>query len=239
MIHAQVSTSSDLVIDPTTATNTAENALTFRQTLDPEPGRGEVNNAATWDDFPNGRFGDYKSPAFGTQDQWGGTGFLVRSFFLSSENGVLTVIQQYQRLNEWGHPKTTEDLTLLFLRYLHSEISSSPFSSLPLSSESLTILPHLEELTKRGWWTICSQPAVDGAPSTDAVFGWGPRGGYVFQKGFVEFFVEEPILERIEKKVAAEGKGWVHYFSGNLQVSIPSNFSGFLQTHVATGRMSK
>lgn len=91
MIHAQFSTSSEFVIDPTTATNTAANALIFKQTLDPEPGRGEVNNAATWDDFPNGRFGDYKSPAFGTQDQWGGTGFSVRLLFLFCENSVLTL----------------------------------------------------------------------------------------------------------------------------------------------------
>lgn len=36
-----------------------------------EPGKGEVNNASTWDEFPNGRFGDFKSPAFGTQwDPW-------------------------------------------------------------------------------------------------------------------------------------------------------------------------
>jgi methylenetetrahydrofolate reductase (NADPH) len=116
-------------------------------------------------------------------------------------------------------------------------VSSTPFSSLPLSSESLTILPHLEELTKRGWWTVCSQPAVDGALSTDEVFGWGPRGGYVFQKGFVEFFVEEQVLERIEKKVAAEGRGWVHYFSGNLQVSMAYNIAPFLQSHAAIGRM--
>lgn len=36
-----------------------------------EPGKGEVNYASTWDEFPNGRFGDFKSPAFGTQwDPW-------------------------------------------------------------------------------------------------------------------------------------------------------------------------
>ncbi|KAG1858047.1 methylenetetrahydrofolate reductase-domain-containing protein [Suillus subalutaceus] len=206
MIHVQLANSSDLVIDPTTATNTATNALTFKQTLDPDPGRGELNNAATWDDFPNGRFGDYKSPAFGAQDQWGGSGLC-----------------QYEGLSEWGHPKSTDDLTSLVLRYLHSEVSSSPFSSLPLSPESLTILPYLEQLTKRGWWTVCSQPAVDGASSTDEIFGWGPRGGYVYQKGFVEFFVEEQDLANIEKKIEEEGQGWVHYFAGNLQGECRSN----------------
>jgi len=89
MIHVQLANSSDLVIDPTTATNTATNALTFKQTLDPDPGRGELNNAATWDDFPNGRFGDYKSPAFGARDQWGGSGLCVRIVFLLSQTSVL------------------------------------------------------------------------------------------------------------------------------------------------------
>lgn len=69
---------SDLVVTPGLATTTAANALTSKPTLDIEPpGRGERNNAATWDEFPNGRFGDYKSPAFGTQDQWGGLGISV------------------------------------------------------------------------------------------------------------------------------------------------------------------
>lgn len=36
-----------------------------------EAGKGELNNAASWDDFPNGRFGDYKSPAYGETDLWG------------------------------------------------------------------------------------------------------------------------------------------------------------------------
>ena len=38
---------------------------------DAEGAKGELNSAATWDDFPNGRFGDYKSPAFGEPNPWG------------------------------------------------------------------------------------------------------------------------------------------------------------------------
>lgn len=33
-----------------------------------------------------------------------------------------------------------------------------------------------------GFLTINSQPAVNGAKSSDKVFGWGPRNGYVYQK---------------------------------------------------------
>jgi hypothetical protein len=42
-----------------------------------EAGRGELNQAAEWDDFPNGRFGDFKSPAFGDYDAWGNMGISV------------------------------------------------------------------------------------------------------------------------------------------------------------------
>jgi methylenetetrahydrofolate reductase (NADPH) len=113
----------------------------------------------------------------------------------------------------------------MFLRHLHSQIPTTPFSSAPLNSESSSILPRLKKLTHRGWWTVGSQPSVDGASSTDEVFGWGPRGGYVFQKSFVEFFAEKSDVERIEKKIKEDGKGLVDYFAGNVQVRVENNFS--------------
>ena len=85
------------------------------------------------------------------------------------------------------------------------------------------ILTHLEKLTKRGWWTVGSQPAVDGASSTDEVVGWGPRSGYIFQKGFVEFFCEKKDVEAIAHRVEQKGKGWVNWFAGNNHVSFRSS----------------
>ncbi|KZP21165.1 methylenetetrahydrofolate reduct, partial [Athelia psychrophila] len=196
----------DLLTTPNLATLSAKSGLANLPPTDSEAGRGELNNAASWDDFPNGRFGDYKSPAFGNQGLWGGVGITRSDAFA-----------------QWGHPKTLDDLTSLFLRHLHSEIATTPFSSEPLSPESLTILAHLEKLTHKGWWTVCSQPAVDGARSSDEVVGWGPRGGYVYQKAFVEFFAEEADVEHIEKKVRESGKGWVDFFAGNLQGECRTN----------------
>ena len=80
------------------------------------------------------------------------------------------------------------------------------------------ILSHLEKLTRRTWWTVGSQPAVDSASSSDEVMGWGPRAGYVFQKGFVEFFCEESDVTMIEKMIGEKGNGLVHYFAGNFKV---------------------
>ena len=107
----------------------------------------------------------------------------------------------------------------------------------PLSPESLMIFPHLERLTTKGWWTVGSQPAINGAPSTDDVVGWGPRGGYVYQKCFVEFFVEQKDVERIVKKIEEEGGGWVSYFAGNVKVSRPifRSLNGYLLPRCARG----
>lgn len=80
------------------------------------------------------------------------------------------------------------------------------------------ILPHLENLTKRGWWTVGSQPAVNGASSTDDIVGWGPRAGYVFQKCFVEFFCEEKDVNAISKRTTDQGNGWIHFFACNNEV---------------------
>lgn len=80
------------------------------------------------------------------------------------------------------------------------------------------IIQHLERLTRKGWWTVGSQPAINGASSSDEIVGWGPRGGYVYQKCFVEFFAEKNDMENIERKVRTEGQGWVDFFAGNVQV---------------------
>lgn len=198
---------SELVVTPTTATSDAAAALTSKTTVEIEPpGRGEINNAATWDDFPNGRFGDYKSPAFGAQDQWGGLGLSVHPVH-----------------PDWGNPATAEELTDLFLRHLDSKAASTPFSSSPLSAESQTILHQLKALTRGGLWTVCSQPAVDTLPSTDENFGWGPRDGYVSQKAFIEFFCTEEVVDKIEKKTQLSGGGSVHYFAANLQGDFRTN----------------
>jgi len=126
--------------------------------------------------------------------------------------------QKPERLSEWGNPRSLNDLTTLFLNHLHSKVNTTPFSPGPLSAESQLILPHLEKLTKRSWWTVGSQPAVDGKDSSDRVFGWGPKTGYVFQKGFVEFFCTEDDLNQIAEKVEQRGEGWVHWFAANSKV---------------------
>lgn len=65
-----------------------------------------------------------------------------------------------------------------------------------------------------------SQPAVDGARSEDPIHGFGPKGGYVFQKNFVEFFVGDvkQVLE-LQEKIENEGQGMIKFYAGNKRVS--------------------
>ncbi|KAL8681355.1 MAG: hypothetical protein Q9186_002498 [Xanthomendoza sp. 1 TL-2023] len=133
---------------------------------------------ATWDDFPNGRFGDARSPAFGTPVSY-------------SPYSLPCTPAQARSL--WGEPTTPAAITNLFTNHLSGEAPTqlpwSDDSSPSLSPETALIRDHLLTLTTiRNWWTIASQPAVDGLPSTDPTHGWGPAKGFVFQKPFVEFF---------------------------------------------------
>lgn len=69
---------SDFTITPHKAADSATSKLAVVANTETEAGKGELNSAATWDDFPNGRFGDYKSPAYGDPNPWGTSNVSVR-----------------------------------------------------------------------------------------------------------------------------------------------------------------
>ncbi|RMZ87660.1 hypothetical protein DV736_g5120, partial [Chaetothyriales sp. CBS 134916] len=149
-------------------------------------GHGSLGREATWDDFPNGRWGPAHSPAYGEIDGYGPT--------LKVGPGTA------RRL--WGHPKSSNDITQLFQRHVLGQLEAIPWSDeidadetgAPgagvLRAETRIIRDELLAIIgKKHYWTLASQPAVDGARSDDETFGWGPqREGFVFQKPFVEFF---------------------------------------------------
>ncbi|EEP79034.1 conserved hypothetical protein [Uncinocarpus reesii 1704] len=160
-------------------------------------GMGALGREATWDDFPNGRWGDARSPAFGEIDGYGPS--------------LHVTANVARRL--WGFPTSREDINQIFRRHVSGALHAVPWSeggaaeeSGGLNPETATIRPYLLDLIdKRGWWTLASQPAVNGVRSDDTTFGWGPPGeGFVFQKAFVEFFCSsndyrsylKPLLQR-------------------------------------------
>lgn len=171
-------------------------------------GQGALGREATWDDFPNGRWGPSHSPAFGEIDGYGPT----------LKVGPITA----RRL--WNHPKTRHDVTDLFRRHVVGELEAVPWSDeidvdsgapAALRAETQVIRQELLGLIeKKGYWTLASQPAVDGVRSEDETFGWGPPGeGFVFQKAFVEFFCPRQEWERNLRprliKYGPEQVGWL------------------------------
>lgn len=176
----------------------AEPINTRANTLAISEGEGVLGREATWDDFPNGRWGDARSPAYGEIDGYGPTLHVTNA----------------QALTLWGEPKKREDISDLFIKHLKGDLSAIPWSEEDLNAETNTIVPQLLKLNSKGWWTVASQPAVNGFRSSDATFGWGPQQGFVFQKGFVEFFIpsgEWKVL--LEKLQSSEVQDTVCFFA--------------------------
>ena len=164
----------------------AEPVNTRANTLAISEGEGVLGREATWDDYPNGRWGDARSPAYGQIDGY----------------GVSLHVSVPQALRLWGQPTTPEDINNLFIRHLRGELPAIPWSEEGFNPETETIRDRLVALNSRGWWTLASQPAVNGVRSDDPTFGWGPQNGFVFQKAFVEFLLPSAAWAALEKKLA-------------------------------------
>lgn len=169
-----------------------------------------------WDEFPNGRYGDSRSPAFGEIDGYGA------SLKLPPADAI--------RL--WGTPVDEDDIGSLFAAYVAGSLACIPWCDIPVWDETAQLLPSLLHLNVprskggRGWWTVGSQPAADGVPSTDSTFGFGPAGGFIFQKAFVELFVGDDDKKRLIERIAHDPR--VTYFAGTAD---PDSF----ETNVTEG----
>lgn len=163
--------------------------LPWRKSLNPQRKNEEVRpifwkrrpysyvaRTSQWavDEFPNGRFGDSSSPAFGDLDLCGSS--LIRQSGKKS-------------LELWSTPKTVDDLAQLVVNFLERKVNCLPWSDTPLNHEVDSILEELIALNKKQIITINSQTQLNGVKSSDPVFGWGPRDGYVYQKQYLEFLL--------------------------------------------------
>jgi methylenetetrahydrofolate reductase (NADPH) len=170
----------------------AEPINTRANTLAISEGEGVLGREATWDDFPNGRWGDARSPAYGEIDGY----------------GVSLHMSVTQAVSLWGYPKSVEDISTIFIKHMKGELTAIPWSEEGLMPESNIIQQQLLDLNARGWWTVASQPAINGRRSNDSTFGWGPQHGFVFQKAFVEFFLPNAdwtkLLERLRSEAVKE-----------------------------------
>lgn len=144
-----------------------------------------VARTQDWDEFPNGRWGDARSPAFGELDAY--------------DIGLKGTNEQNIKL--WGKPESLRDVANLFVRFLEGKLQSLPWSEAPITSESETIRSDLLDLNRRGLLTITSQPSVNGVKSTHPVHGWGPKGGYVYQKAYVELLISPQLISELITRI--------------------------------------
>lgn len=167
-----------------------------------------VARTSQWavDEFPNGRFGDSSSPAFGGLDLCGSQ--LIRQ-------------STKKALELWATPKTLNDLALLVNNYLTGKLVCLPWSDTPLNHEVDTMLQHLLNLNNKLIFTINSQPQINGIRSNDKVHGWGPKDGYVYQKQYLEFLLPKNKLSSLER--ALKGNEMMTYFAVDLDGNLNSN----------------
>ncbi|KAG9241934.1 putative methylenetetrahydrofolate reductase 1 [Calycina marina] len=147
-----------------------------------------VARTQDWDEFPNGRWGDSRSPAFGELDVYGA--------------GLKGTNEQNIKL--WGSPESIQDVADIFVKYLENGVESLPWSEAPISSEADVIKKELISLNKRGFLTINSQPAVDGVKSSDPTYGWGPTKGYVYQKAYLELLVSPKLIDTLVSRISQD-----------------------------------
>jgi len=143
-----------------------------------------------WDEYPNGRWGDSSSPAFGELSEL--------SHFYSFTLGC----DDDRRAMLGNCPLVESDAYEVFARYVEGTIPHIPWCETPLQPESFLVQPKLAKINRFGLLTVNSQPPVDGVSSNHPAFGWGGNGGRVYQKAYVECFVSPDKANRLTKMVA-------------------------------------
>ncbi|GKY98171.1 hypothetical protein MPSEU_000774900 [Mayamaea pseudoterrestris] len=138
-----------------------------------------------WDEFPNGRWGDATSPAFGELSQL--------SHFYQFSLGTM----EDQRAMLGHHPTEPKEVYEVFARYIEGKLPHIPWCEAALQPESFLIQDKLAALNRAGCLTINSQPSANGLSSSHKTFGWGGPNGYVYQKEYCECFCSPENLEKL------------------------------------------
>merc|ERR1719316_1511496 len=150
-----------------------------------------VRRTVTWDDFPNGRFGDRASPAYGD--------FAFVSFAKDPADKAAET-----RRKMWGEcPKEASDVSKVFASFIKNDVKKLPWCADAPAKETNFIAKQLIKLNDLGLLTINSQPRVNASLSSDPYVGWGPSGGFISQKAYLEFFSTKDLLDKI---IAGMGK---------------------------------
>eukprot|EP00123_Amoebidium_parasiticum_P017241 comp23766_c0_seq2/m.41163 comp23766_c0_seq2/g.41163 ORF comp23766_c0_seq2/g.41163 comp23766_c0_seq2/m.41163 type:complete len:582 (-) comp23766_c0_seq2:152-1897(-) len=145
---------------------------------------------AQWDRFPNGRWGVSSSPGYGELND-----YHLLTLHTSAARSIVNCGRAL---------KSEQDVWAIFADFLLGQFPNLelPWYNDPLASETGTIQSRLVQLCRHGFLTINSQPAANGTPSDDPVFGWGPPNGHCYQKAYLEFFCSPELLSKLQEQLA-------------------------------------
>ncbi|KAF9959453.1 hypothetical protein BGZ72_009615 [Mortierella alpina] len=174
-----------------------------------KPADDHLGRSESWDDFPNGRWGDARSPAFGDLDGYGAS----------------LKVEPRKAIEMWKRPKSAEDISNLFVEFIQGKIPLLPWSEGSPLPETDAIQSRLVSCNQVGLWTVGSQPAVNGKPSADPLVGWGPKGGYVYQKAFLELFVGPNEVAAMVEKLRTTSP-WITFFAASRDGDVVTNATG-------------
>jgi len=106
-----------------------------------------------WDEFPNGRWGDSRSPAFGggfEDDEEIGAGFVSYSKKFKNYNIP-------EKLKQWGNTcKSYSDVANVFVAYISGKIKKFPFSEGQLALETSDLTEILTKMNQNKLFTLNS-----------------------------------------------------------------------------------
>jgi len=100
-----------------------------------------TNRTHNWDEFPNGRWGDSRSPAYGE----------LSHYYLEFKR------PKVDRQALWGVPARPEDVYDVFVRFLDGAVASLPWCEQAPAPETTAISSSLKLLNANGYLTINSQ----------------------------------------------------------------------------------
>ncbi|KAG9075597.1 hypothetical protein FS749_012719 [Ceratobasidium sp. UAMH 11750] len=126
-----------------------------------------------------------------------------------------------------------DDIKRLFSQFCTNQLKALPWSDQPPSIEMMVIGQQLARMNELGYLTINSQPSVNGARSDDKAFGWGPKNGYVYQKAYLEFFVNPEQLKTLIKRIERDPN--ITYYAINKQGDLKTNTTSEDPTAVTWG----
>jgi methylenetetrahydrofolate reductase (NADPH) len=141
-----------------------------------------VERTQAWNEFPDGRFGLRDAQTFKSAAPAKPTEDLAKKLS-----------------GEWGFSDEA-GLSELFVKFLtpSSAVTQLPWCAEKPGLEMVAIRSQLIAMCRAGMLTINSQARVNGALSADGLYGWGPAGGVVYQKAYVEFFCSPAMLQKLK-----------------------------------------